>query len=252
MITIILVPGGPGIMAGYLREVPFPAGTRLMEVAAAQPADMIGDLVRRCAAADGECVLFGHSAGVAACLMAADRMPAAVKGVVLACGQVEDGIDSPELLDANLAASASRPWGADAARALAAEPDQASDYSDDELRTLAIANLRLTVGGSSRAATERFFAYCAGQWDMTILRECLSGQQPQPDLTRLARLFPVPTLTIHGEQDPWAGPASGHALHLALPRNTLRIIPGAGHLPWLDNRAEVRAALAEFIGRVVA
>jgi pimeloyl-ACP methyl ester carboxylesterase len=51
----------------------------------------------------------------------------------------------------------------------------------------------------------------------------------QPDRTQSLRSLDVPTLVIHGADDPLVDPSGGHATADAVPNATLKIVPGMGH-----------------------
>jgi proline iminopeptidase len=67
-----------------------------------------------------------------------------------------------------------------------------------------------------------------------------------PTLSRRLRKLEVPTLVLHGDDDPL--PADG-ATELArmLPSAHLELLPGMGHTPWLEDPAMVRQAVRRFI-----
>ena len=50
-----------------------------------------------------------------------------------------------------------------------------------------------------------------------------------PDRTAALRLLPMPTLVIHGDEDPLIPPANGRQTAAALPGARLILIPGMGH-----------------------
>jgi pimeloyl-ACP methyl ester carboxylesterase len=63
----------------------------------------------------------------------------------------------------------------------------------------------------------------------------LRGARPRSSITRdqLSR-FSVPTLFIWGERDPFGSPGLGRTAVAAMSDARIEVIPGAGHLPWLD------------------
>ena len=58
------------------------------------------------------------------------------------------------------------------------------------------------------------------------------------------------TLLLWGERDPVFPAADGQRLAAAMPNASLRIIPGAGHLPHEEQPEAVNTALLEFLGSV--
>jgi pimeloyl-ACP methyl ester carboxylesterase len=61
----------------------------------------------------------------------------------------------------------------------------------------------------------------------------------------------VPVLLLHGESDVRAPQAVADALHAALPRSTLVVVPGAGHELALEEPLAFRTAVRCFVGGVV-
>jgi pimeloyl-ACP methyl ester carboxylesterase len=57
-----------------------------------------------------------------------------------------------------------------------------------------------------------------------------------------------PTLLIWGENDPFGSLSTGRQIAEALPRAELRVLPGGGHLPWLDDPAQCGALISRFGG----
>jgi pimeloyl-ACP methyl ester carboxylesterase len=51
----------------------------------------------------------------------------------------------------------------------------------------------------------------------------------QPDRTPALRTLTVPTLVIHGAEDPLVDPSGGRATADAVPNSTLKVVPGMGH-----------------------
>jgi pimeloyl-ACP methyl ester carboxylesterase len=58
----------------------------------------------------------------------------------------------------------------------------------------------------------------------------------------------VPTLFLWGEDDTFGGADVAHHLVAQLPDAKLRMIPAAGHLPWLDDPAAAARATTAFFG----
>ncbi|MFD4640825.1 alpha/beta fold hydrolase [Lentzea sp. NPDC058436] len=64
--------------------------------------------------------------------------------------------------------------------------------------------------------------------------------------TRLARVA-VPVLVVWGEDDVLLTPGYGRGYAAAIPEARFELVPGAGHLPWLDRLDDVLAVVAEFL-----
>lgn len=75
------------------------------------------------------------------------------------------------------------------------------------------------------------------------------GFDPSLDLTS-ADLAGVatPVLILSGTEDPVGGEPVVRNLAALLPRATVEMLPGAGHLPWLSNPARFGEAIVEFVG----
>jgi pimeloyl-ACP methyl ester carboxylesterase len=67
-----------------------------------------------------------------------------------------------------------------------------------------------------------------------------------PGLKRWLHRIPGPTLLVWGENDRFASPAYGRALAGRLPAAELKIVPGAGHFPAIEQPEAVAAAIAAF------
>ncbi len=72
------------------------------------------------------------------------------------------------------------------------------------------------------------------------------------DFTSVARTVTVPTLCIAGEHDKATPPELVRELSGLVPGAERVEIPGSGHLPPIDNASPMHAAIAGFLGRVVA
>lgn len=68
----------------------------------------------------------------------------------------------------------------------------------------------------------------------------------EEDLTRLCRALHVPVLVIHGERDPRPAEAV-QSLVEALPSCERVVIPGAGHMPWVENPSVMEKAMRGFL-----
>ena len=74
------------------------------------------------------------------------------------------------------------------------------------------------------------------------------GGQAMADPTLASRLgaLTVPTLVIWGEADRIVTPDYGKEYAAAIPGASLRLVPGAGHLPQLENPEAVLSEFGEF------
>jgi pimeloyl-ACP methyl ester carboxylesterase len=70
-----------------------------------------------------------------------------------------------------------------------------------------------------------------------------------PVLKRWLHRIDVPTLVIWGEQDRFAAPSYGRQLAEHIPNAELRMLPGAGHYPHIEQSAEVIKMIEAFASR---
>ena len=73
----------------------------------------------------------------------------------------------------------------------------------------------------------------------------------QEDVEALRQVLPqiiVPTLLVWGDRDGAVDPRSAAELQRRLKNAQLRVIPGAGHLPFEENPAEFNRVVLEFLG----
>ena len=69
------------------------------------------------------------------------------------------------------------------------------------------------------------------------------------DLVARCRATTVPTLIVHGDRDP-RPPWAIDSLAAALPSSTVEILPGVGHLPWLEEPDRFAQSLRSFLASV--
>ncbi|MFJ8436727.1 alpha/beta fold hydrolase [Kitasatospora sp. NPDC094019] len=250
--TVVLAPGGPGLGGETLAGLPLPPDCRRLVGAGdcgpggdpfAVQTDRLVRLIDA-AGAEGPVVLLAHSAGTRPALRAAARSPGAVRAVVLVGAQLRDRTDHPELLRERLDAL-DGPLRETARRARATPPDRVP-ADDGELRALLLADLALTFPVLGPAQRE-FLTACERSWDLHAVRAFLSGRVPEEDLTATAARVGAPVLVVNGERDPWAGAPSGRELAAALPDGRALTVPGAGHVPWLDDPEAVGRLLARTV-----
>jgi pimeloyl-ACP methyl ester carboxylesterase len=81
----------------------------------------------------------------------------------------------------------------------------------------------------------------------TLARFCWEPFMHNPMLKRRLHRIKVPTRLIWGEHDGIVAPAYGKAYAEAIPGATLKVVPGAGHYPQLEQPEAFMAALREFL-----
>lgn len=98
---------------------------------------------------------------------------------------------------------------------------------------------------AARRMLEEAVAQCDKEAYLQTARACYRSNTENmlPTIT-------VPTLVITGELDDRVAPANSEFLAAHISGARLAVIPGAGHLPQLDNPAAFDAALEAFIGAV--
>ena len=69
----------------------------------------------------------------------------------------------------------------------------------------------------------------------------------RPDSTPQLERIACATLVVVGDADALTPPADSEAMHQAIPRSTLTVIPGAGHLSNLEQPAAFSRALQDFL-----
>jgi pimeloyl-ACP methyl ester carboxylesterase len=57
----------------------------------------------------------------------------------------------------------------------------------------------------------------------------------------------TPTFFLWGENDPFGGPDTAHAVVARIPGAELEMLPGAGHAPWLDDVEHAAKATSRFL-----
>ncbi len=78
------------------------------------------------------------------------------------------------------------------------------------------------------------------------------GMAKRPDSSETLATIACPTLVVVGEQDTLTPPTEAEKLVLGIKGAKLVKIPGAGHLPCIENPEQFNAALAEFFGGLKA
>ena len=77
----------------------------------------------------------------------------------------------------------------------------------------------------------------------------LQGLATRPDTTHHLRHINVPTLAIVGEHDALTTPAVVAAMADAIPRCRRVVVPGAGHMPPMENVSAFNGAVTDFLGQ---
>jgi pimeloyl-ACP methyl ester carboxylesterase len=192
--------------------------------------------------------LFGHSAGGLASIVYAATFPTHVRRLVL-CGTFTRFTDeSRELFGRFLAERQSDPRFADA---VAARREREESPPDDEaeLGRLALRGLPLLFGRygeNEQAFVERAGASGAG-FSVQPLQYFNEHVAPTMDLRPLLPRIEARTLVINGGLDPWAAVALPE-IESGIRDPQVVVMPGIGHMPWVEDADAFRGALVEFLG----
>jgi pimeloyl-ACP methyl ester carboxylesterase len=88
--------------------------------------------------------------------------------------------------------------------------------------------------------------------DIHTIGHLLQVERLEPQLTltdSLLAQIQMPTLVIWGEDDGFGGTSVAQELTRRIPQGELHMVPAAGHLPWLDQPAEIGADITRFLQR---
>jgi pimeloyl-ACP methyl ester carboxylesterase len=261
--TLVCHPGGPGFSSRYLanlggldQELELvlldPRGTGASDPARDSAGYAIDDY-----ASDLEELrehlglermpLLGHSHGGVAAIAYASRHPERVERLILASAAARHGPEQDVAMQAALDAKADEPWYADARAALEAE--LAGNFSDGaELVELCLRMMPFyfaRYGDAERAyvesiAGEGLCVEALRLWEQEIFEHF--------DLRPLLASLTMPTLVITGEDDFITGPASLAELSDGIPRAEVEVLPGAGHMIFVEAPEAFRDSVLSFLG----
>ena len=77
----------------------------------------------------------------------------------------------------------------------------------------------------------------------------LAAMRDRPDSAPLLPGITVPTLVVHGVEDQLIPVSEAQAMHEAIPKSDLVLVPGAGHLPNLEQPDLFNDAVREFLAQ---
>lgn len=191
--------------------------------------------------------LLGHSHGGVAAIAYAARHPDRVERLILASTLPRHGPEQEAAMQAVIETRAGEPWYADALEAVEAE--LAGDFADDaELGELALRMMPFyfaRYGERERAhvesmAGEELCADATRLWE----KEIFEHYDLRPQLASLT----MPTLVITGEEDFIAGPACAAELTEGIPEPKTVVLPGVGHMIFVEAPRPFREAVLSFLG----
>ena len=191
--------------------------------------------------------LLGHSAGGFASMVYAATNPARVRRLVLCGTFARFSPESRELFGRFLAEREGDPRFADAVAARR-QREESPPEDEAELGLLALRGLPLLFGRygeKEQAFLERAAASGSG-YHVPALTYFNERVAPTMDLRPLLPRIEARTLVITGDQDPW-GIGAVPELESGLRDVEVVVMPGIGHMPWVEEPDGFRSALVELL-----
>jgi pimeloyl-ACP methyl ester carboxylesterase len=261
--TLVCHPGGPGFSSLYFgdlggldRELELvlldPRGTGGSDPARDPRAYAIADY-----AADVEelrehlglerMLLFGHSHGGVVGMEYAAGHPDRVERLILASTLPRHGAEQEAAMQRAVEARQGEPWYEDAVDALQSE--LRGEFSDGrELMELGRRMMPLYYADYGEREQQHVASLADDSLcvDATRLweKEIFERFDMRPLLPRLT----MPTLVITGDRDFITGPACGAELDAGIPDAETVVLPGAGHMIFVEAREPFRDAVLSFLG----
>ena len=260
---LVCHPGGPGFSSSYLADLGGldqelelvlldPRGTGGSDPAGDPSAYAIDDYASdleelRLHLGLERMFLLGHSHGGVAAIAYAARHPERVERLILASTLPRHGAEQEAVMQAAVEARAGEPWYEDAVAALKTELE-GTFVDGRELMELVQRMMPLyfaRYGDSERAYIESMTGeeLCV---DATRLweKEIFQHFDLRPKLPSVT----MPTLVITGELDFITGPSCAAELVEGLPNPETVVLPGAGHMIFVEAPEPFRAAVLSFLG----
>lgn len=261
--TLVCHPGGPGFSSRYLAdlgglgqelELLFldPRGTGgsdpALDPSAYANEDYAADLeeLRRHLGLE-QLSLLGHSHGGVAAITYAARHPERVERLILANTLSRHGQEQEAAMQALLEEKAGEPWYAEARAAL--ETELQGEFTDGrELMELCVRMMPFyyaRFGERERAHVDslegdELCVEATRLWEKEIWEHF--------DLRPLLPRLTMPTLVITGERDFITGPVCAAELTDGIPGAESVVLPGVGHMIFVEAPEEFRAAVLTFLG----
>lgn len=180
-------------------------------------------------------VLVGHSAGAVVAVLAAQRYPDRVAGLVLEDPALLSPGGPPGWITPLLRTPQARRIGPALVRRIAGPGSDdfiRSAYSDESILTPAV------LAGYRKPLQAR--DWDRGLWEVTAA--------PRPaDLTDILRDLDVPALVVYGQKDSIVAPADSIAVSELLPLAKVTGLPNAGHLPHEELPAAFETLVFRFL-----
>jgi pimeloyl-ACP methyl ester carboxylesterase len=260
--TLVCHPGGPGFSSLYLGGLGDlgdqlelvlldPRGTggsdRLGDPRAFAIDDYVSDLEElRVHLGLERMLLLGHSHGGIVAIDYAARHPEHVERLILASTAARFSAEQNAAMEEAMEARAGEPWYADARDAIATELE-GEFGTDEELMALCLRMMPFyfaRYGDAEREwvealAGDRLNADATRLWEKEIFEHF--------DLRPRLPLITAPTLVITGEKDFITGPSCAVELDRGLREAETVILPGIGHLIFVEAREAFREAVLSFL-----
>jgi proline-specific peptidase len=261
--TLVCHPGGPGFSALYLGDLAGlddelelvlldPRGTGGSDPApdprGYATADYAADVeeLRRHLGLE-QLLLLGHSHGGVVAMEYAATHPDRVERLILASTLPRHGPEQEAVMQQAVAAREGEPWYEDAIEALQAEL-QGTFADGRELMDLCRRMMPLYYADYG----EREQAHVASLADDEL---CVDATRlwekeifEQFDMRPLLPSLTMPTLVITGERDFITGPACGAELAEGIPEAEMVVLPGVGHMLFVEAPERFREAVRSFLG----
>jgi len=259
--VLLCHPGGPGfssrcladlggLAGGFTLVLLDPRGTGLSDRPADPRSYAIGDYVSdveevRCHLGLERMLLFGHSHGGVVAMAYAAAHPGVVDRLILANTLARFGPEHAEAMEAGMAVKSDEPWYADACAALAQEQEGAFG-SDAELGRLVRREFPLyfaRLGAPERAYLAELSGETVNADALSLFnRELFTTFDLRSELGRIA----APTLVLTGAEDFITGPLCAREIAAGIAGAESVVVPGAGHLLFVEAPERFRAEITRF------
>jgi pimeloyl-ACP methyl ester carboxylesterase len=190
--------------------------------------------------------LFGHSAGGFVSMVYAATYKRV--GNLVLCGSCPRLSDEfQEVFDRFLAEREHDPCFAEAVAARRAR-EESPPEDDEELGRLAVRGLPLLFERYEERE-QAFFEQAVAEgvgYHVPALRYFNERIAPTFDLRPLLGRIEAPALVITGELDPW-GAGAATELESGLPDAHVVVLPGVGHMPWIEDPERFRQEVLAFL-----
>jgi len=261
--TLVCHPGGPGFSALYLGDLAGlddelelvlldPRGTGGSDPApdprGYATADYAADVeeLRRHLGLE-QLLLLGHSHGGVVAMEYAATHPDRVERLILASTLPRHGPEQAAVMQQAVAAREGEPWYGDAVQALQAEL-QGTFADGRELMDLCRRMMPLYYADYG----EREQAHVASLADDALCVDATRLWEKEIfehfDMRPLLPSLTMPTLVITGERDFITGPACGAELAEGIPEAEMVVLPGVGHMLFVEAPERFREAVLSFLG----